>query len=252
MNASCFIPFISSFDENLIPKNFVSPYCDIHPIAKLATNDLKNKISQLIKIDLKFKNEYLKTTLNRGKMFGVLVVKNPEGKLGYLGGFSGKIGNSSHFDYFVPPVVDILEENISIDSIMSEISILTKEINILKAEDKSHSKLKTSIALRKNKSIALQQNIFNEYNFLNSKRDKKSLKSIFLDFNRDKIPAGAGECAAPILFQYAFKNNLTPIALAEFWWGISPKSEIKKHGEFYPPCIAKCEPILDFMLNDLM
>jgi len=56
------------------------------------------------------------------------------------------------------------------------------------------------------------------------------LKNIFIDFNRNKIPPGVGGCAAPKLFKYAFKNNLTPITLTEFWWGISPEPEIKKHG----------------------
>ena len=57
-------------------------------------------------------------------------------------------------------------------------------------------------------------------------------------------PAGAGECAAPKLLNYAFEHQLKPIAMAEFWWGQSPKSEIRKHKQFYPACKSKCEPIL--------
>lgn len=39
--------------------------------------------------------------------------------------------------------------------------------------------------------------------------------------------------------------------MAEFWWGKSPKSEIRKHGSFYPSCRGKCEPILGHMLEGL-
>ncbi|WP_246454749.1 hypothetical protein [Hyunsoonleella aquatilis] len=65
-------------------------------------------------------------------------------------------------------------------------------------------------------------------------------------------PAGSGECAAPKLFQYAYENNLKPIAMAEFWWGASPKSEVRKHKQFYPSCHSKCEPILGHMMRGLV
>ncbi|MEE1974346.1 RNA pseudouridine synthase, partial [Maribacter flavus] len=64
-------------------------------------------------------------------------------------------------------------------------------------------------------------------------------------------PAGSGECAAPKLFQFAYQNNYKPIAMAEFWWGASPKSEVRRHKEFYPSCRGKCEPILGHMMKGL-
>ena len=39
--------------------------------------------------------------------------------------------------------------------------------------------------------------------------------------------------------------------MAEFWWGASPISEIRKQGYFYPACKGKCEPILRHMLEGL-
>lgn len=39
--------------------------------------------------------------------------------------------------------------------------------------------------------------------------------------------------------------------MAEFWWGNSPKREIRHHGYFYPACKGKCEPILKHMLQGL-
>lgn len=251
VNNSCFIPFTNTIYEDIIPKGFISPYNAVHPIAKLAVDELTQQIEFLAKTDLNFRRNYESDSLQIGKMFGVLVVKNEKGELGYLQGFSGKIGDSSHYPNFVPPVVDLLEENISIDSIMTEISELTVKINNLKANQQNNPELKKLIEFRKNKSTALQQDIFDEYQFLNSKKDIKSLRNIFKDFKRNSNPAGAGECSAPKLFQYAFKYSLKPIALAEFWWGKSPKSGNKQHGQFYPPCTEKCEPILAYMLQGL-
>jgi tRNA pseudouridine32 synthase / 23S rRNA pseudouridine746 synthase len=104
---------------------------------------------------------------------------------------------------------------------------------------------------RKTKSAACQQEIFDHYYFLDKELNKKSLGAIFLATEDQKPPAGAGECAAPKLLQYAFLHQLKPIALAEFWWGQSPSSEIKKHGQFYPACRGKCEPILGHMLEGI-
>ena len=64
-----------------------------------------------------------------------------------------------------------------------------------------------------------------------------------------KPPAGSGDCCAPKLLQYAFQHQLTLVAMAEFWWGISPNSEIRKHKNFYPSCQSRCKPILKHMLE---
>ncbi|MES2811293.1 MAG: pseudouridine synthase [Bacteroidota bacterium] len=102
--------------------------------------------------------------------------------------------------------------------------------------------------LRKQKSNTLQQRLFAEYAFLNGLGESKSLGEIF----DNNPPAGAGECAAPKLLHYAFQHDLKPICMAEFWWGQSPKSEVRKHQQFYPSCKSKCEPILlGHMLNGL-
>ncbi|TBX67049.1 RluA family pseudouridine synthase [Flavobacterium silvisoli] len=101
---------------------------------------------------------------------------------------------------------------------------------------------------RRQKSAALQQQLFKEYAFLNKHQELKSLSEIF----NGNPPAGAGECAAPKLLHYAFQHDLKPIAMAEFWWGQSPKSEVRKHGQFYPACTGKCEPILNHMLQDIV
>jgi len=100
---------------------------------------------------------------------------------------------------------------------------------------------------RKEKSNYLQQTLFSKYAFLNQQKELKNLLSIFNN-PAIKPPAGSGECAAPKLLQYAFSNNLTPITMAEFWWGSSPNAAVRKHKNYYPACQGRCKPILTHML----
>ncbi|WP_448137901.1 pseudouridine synthase [Sphingobacterium siyangense] len=105
---------------------------------------------------------------------------------------------------------------------------------------------------RKMRSGNLQKQLFEQYNFRNAKGQHKNVVGIFDEFDRTTPPAGSGECAAPKLLQYAYENQLTPLALAEFWWGCSPASEIRRHKNYYPACRKKCEPILGYMLEGLV
>ena len=100
---------------------------------------------------------------------------------------------------------------------------------------------------RKEKSSYLQQTLFSKYVFLNKQKELKNLLTIFNN-PAIKPPAGSGECAAPKLLQYAFANNLTPITMAEFWWGSSPNAAVRHHKNYYPACQGRCKPILTHML----
>lgn len=104
---------------------------------------------------------------------------------------------------------------------------------------------------RSKRSADLQERIFNHFIMLNASGESRDLCEIFADTPQHTPPAGAGECAAPKLLQYAYTNSYRPLAMAEFWVGDSPKEEIRRHGCFYPSCKAKCEPILGWMLQGL-
>ena len=106
------------------------------------------------------------------------------------------------------------------------------------------------MALRKKTSAILQNTLFEKYQFLNQQKETKGLLTIFNNPSV-KPPAGAGDCSAPKLLQYAFQHKLTPVAMAEFWWGISPNSEVRKHKNFYPSCQSRCKPILNHMLKGI-
>lgn len=104
---------------------------------------------------------------------------------------------------------------------------------------------------RKERSAALQQKLFEQFRMLNAKGEVKDLCTIFEQTVQKTPPAGAGECALPKLLQYAYLHQLEPLAMAEFWWGGSPKNEVRHHGYYYPSCKGKCEPILQHMLQGL-
>jgi len=130
----------------------------------------------------------------------------------------------------------------------SEQQRLNKALTTVTAHEVKINELK---ALRKTKSADLQDAIFKSYIFLNGKGETVDAKTLFTNFGLEAPPAGAGDCAAPKLFQYAFENEMRPIAMAEFWWGASPRGVIREHGQFYPACRRKCEPILSFMLEGI-
>ena len=189
-----------------------------------------------------------------GKMFGVLLVQNEVNEIGYLAAFSGKLAGANQHSRFVPPVYDLLAENSFLSQGMTVLNEMTSEIKNLEESTVKEDRLKSGELklVRKNYSIALQNKIFEHYHFLNQAGEEKSLNELFRHINNGTPPSGAGECAAPKLLQYAFQYRMKPLALAEFWWGLSPKSETWKHGHYYPCCHEKCEPILAHMLKGML
>lgn len=125
-----------------------------------------------------------------------------------------------------------------VDSLQQTLTIMTDEIAKLKK-------------LRRSRSKNLQKKLFAQYDFFNAKGETKDLNAIFAELPEQTPPAGAGDCAAPKLLQYAYQQNLTPVAMAEFWWGAPPKSAIRQHKNYYPSCYSKCQPILTHMLKGL-
>ena len=104
--------------------------------------------------------------------------------------------------------------------------------------------------LRKTLSDALQQWLFSQFRMLNYQGESKDLQEIFRASFKMVPPAGSGECCEPKLLQYAYEHGYKPLQMAMFWWGESPKEEIRHHLQFYPACNGKCKPILHWMLPD--
>lgn len=148
---------------------------------------------------------------------------------------------------------DLAKESIKEKNELKKQTIYWKE-RIQKIElelEEITSKITQKRKDRKKRSNALQKKLFEQYHFLNIEGETKSLNQIFNETPQGTPPAAAGECSAPKLLQYAFENKLKPLAMAEFWWGESPNSSIRKHGHFYPACQGKCQPILGHMLKGM-
>ncbi len=124
-----------------------------------------------------------------------------------------------------------------ISEIKSELDGITKKISALK---------KT----RAHMSERLQDWIFRQYIVHNQIGEEASIADIFSTHGMVP-PGGTGECAAPKLLEYAYRNNLKPLAMGEFWYGKSPETAVRTHGHFYPSCTSKCGPLLGFMLKGL-
>ncbi|WP_245999541.1 RluA family pseudouridine synthase [Paraflavitalea soli] len=322
-----------------LPARFTFPfYYAPHPLAIIAATELQQYLETQTHLDHNFGLDADAEGMAIGKMFGVLVVQDREGKLGYLSAFSGKLADSNDHPEFVPPVFDMLAEdsfflqgaaiintiNARLEAIESdkkyqqlrldlerfttqslqETGALRKQLksnkegrkqvreqerNKLGAQDYAaleadlirqslHDKralnlltnqweqvldeTRTGLAPfeqaidllkneRKERSAALQEQLFEQYMFLNKDGKNKSLQDIFSLTAFGKPPAAAGECATPKLLQFAFANGYRPLAMAEFWWGAPPKSEIRKHKQYYPACTGKCKPILAHMLEGM-
>ncbi|BAV04064.1 tRNA pseudouridine32 synthase / 23S rRNA pseudouridine746 synthase [Filimonas lacunae] len=335
---------ISYFPEEVIkdialPERFTFPfYYEPHPLTKIAAAELQHYLDTQANLEHNFGLSADKEGMVIGKMFGVLVVQDAVGKLGYLSAFSGKLAGTNDHPKFVPPVFDMLVEdsfflkeqeiintiNARIEAINTDESYLRlkqdvqqlsaqslQEIaackQLLKINKDNRSQLReqqkeklaqqeyvlleeelikqslydkrqlkeltvkweqlleqirTRITQyekdieqlkneRKERSASLQQQLFQQYVFLNKAGKHKSLQDIFSKTAFGKPPAGAGECATPKLLQFAFAHGYKPLAMAEFWWGASPKSEIRVHQHFYPACTGKCKPILAHMLEGM-
>ncbi|AKQ47842.1 pseudouridylate synthase [Rufibacter radiotolerans] len=250
-----FTPFTACIAAYSLPEEFTNPFNEEpHPLSLLAAEELQHHLQTQQDWEHNFGLQPEQEGAVIGKMFGVLVVRNQLQEIGYLSAFSGKLAGGFHHKRFVPPVFDSLTQGSFLNRGMQELSHLNAEIKSLQAQEKlgHQPQIEALKERRKNHSIALQGQLFDQFHFHNKAGKQKSLRQIFRHAANGNPPAGAGECAAPKLLQYAFQNKLEPLALAEFWWGKSPKSAYWKHGQFYPACREKCAPILSHMLEDVV
>jgi tRNA pseudouridine32 synthase/23S rRNA pseudouridine746 synthase len=250
--------FFTAFEESIssfsIPLRFTFPFdYKPHPLALLAAEKLQSYLLNQEDWTHNFGLVPGSTGEVIGKMFGVLVVQTEQNDLGYLSAFSGKLAGENHHARFVPPIFDGLQDGGFLNTGMEALTRMNLEIKSL--EEQRPEAYKEQVLhlkeTRKNHSVALQKELFDQYQFRNQAGAIKSLQEIFENASYKNPPAGAGECAAPKLLQYAFQHRMKPIAMAEFWWGLSPKSDFWKHMQYYPACEEKCRPILSHMLTGI-
>lgn len=233
--------FSANTEGIALPTEFTDPFnYTPHPLCQLAADEVMCYIDT---------HPEWHEELQLGKMLGVLVVKNVVGQLGFLAAFSGLLDKQNNLPYFVPAVYDMLSPNGHFKTEEREISLINHHIEQLSEEGGQPALIASLKHERKQRSIKLQTWLFEQFVMLNVRGERKNLIDIFEEKEHRLPPGGAGECAAPKLLQYAFLNKLQPIAMAEFWWGNSPKAEERIHGHFYPACEQKCRAILTYMLQ---
>ena len=184
-------------------------------------------------------------------MFGVLVVEDASGMVGYLRGFSGMLGGEWNVEGWVPPTFDAAVRDAVWIEGEAEMRALAEERATVASElvhGAASSALAAFDASRAARSRELLPLIQEAYHFTNALGDVRSLRELFAPA---EPPGGAGDCAAPKLLAAAYARGLRPLALAEVWWGSPPRSGDRRAGSFYPACHGKCGPILTHMLRGL-
>jgi len=173
--------------------------------------------------------------VSRGKMFGVLITT--DGTL--LKAYSGQICGRSDWEGYVPAIFDYLKP----DGYFKR-----NETEIVALHDAGQP--------TRERSAALQRWLFSQFQLCSPSGQKKSVLEVFSDWaerNHSKQtlpPGGTGECCAPKLLHYANSKGMVPFAMTEFWYGASPKGEVRHHGMTYEPCQGKCQPILPFLIRE--
>ncbi len=182
----------------------------------------------------------------RGKMFGVMHCKKPDGATQLLHAFSGQYNARWEVRGWVPPLFGVGDFSRINDVVERQIKTITIEID----QSPPHSDKWLLLREKRRKlSQDLMRNIHSLYRLTNFNKETATLYQSYADPHG--IPTGTGDCCAPKLLNHAAKNNLTPLALAEFYWGRENRSASRQHGSFYSSCKEKCEPILGFMLCGL-
>jgi hypothetical protein len=181
----------------------------------------------------------------RGKMFGVLECKSPTGKQLFLYGFSGQYEKEWLVDGWVPPLFDVAAFYQLNSPREKEIKQLTKMLAGCTENSEQWLALR---AERRRLSQNLTRQIHDLYLVSNIHGRTVSLRQAFIG---KRLPTGTGDCCAPKLLQAAARKGLLPVGLSEFYWGRENSSQTRSHGRFYPPCAAKCQPLLGFMLCGL-
>jgi len=317
----------SALLPDTLPQGFPSPFSNIpQPIAQFAALELQRLLSGPVA----WSHDFIAPA--GGKMFGVLVVRDADGRLGYLSAFSGMLAGEWCLPGFVPPIFDqqmldaflpagearLYEYEMQLDELQCspELMALNEQLESLQQQRDAelsvlmalHQKRKTKrkqlrssldsspeskaqliklsfesqqdkrercalqdewrsrlvtieeplahiesqmIALKRARSQLsnrLHRQVFKAYHLTNQLGEVKTVSAFF----DTRLPAGGtGDCAAPKLLQYAHQQRLTPIAMAEFWWGASPQDGVRHHGNYYPACRGKCHVILPFMLKGM-
>lgn len=177
-----------------------------------------------------------------GIMIGVLVAKNSvqENKILFtVSGISRRIEGKFHDAIFIEPIVSNRKIMSALQKNDREIHLLTEKLKSCQKEDIQELQLRRSTLT--SESLEKVHELYSFYCFDGKIR---SLKQIC---KNQLPPTGTGDCCAPKLLNFAFKNNLTPLSMCEVFYGRSTEKKIS--GCKYSPCDERCGLILPEILG---
>ena len=181
----------------------------------------------------------------RGKMFGVMLTQNATGEQQIIKAFSGQLNGEWLIPGWIPPLFDVNHFNDINTPEEKRVKSLSKQINNTDCKEQQRA-LKIERLAR---CRALMKDIHRLYLLRNFRGEQRPMSSFF--HANKGMPTGAGDCCAPKLIHHALQHKLTPLGMAEFYFGRENRSKTRQHGHFYSSCDSGCAPILGFMLCGL-
>lgn len=177
-----------------------------------------------------------------GIMIGVLVAKNSaqENKILFtVSGVSRKIEGKFRDAIFVEPIVSSKKIMSALQKNDKEIHLLTEKLKSCPKDNLQDLQLRRSVLT--SESLEKVHELYSFYCFDGKNRSLKQICKNHLP------PTGTGDCCAPKLLNFAFKNNLTPLSMCEVFYGKSTEKKIS--GCKYSPCDERCGLILPEILG---
>ena len=189
----------------------------------------------------------------QGIMIGTAVCRDSSGRSVVLNTVSGISKRLSVPECtFVEPVVSASEIEKALSRNDLKIHILTDQIKKLKESRKrpdgryenQGDDEKSLVEERSKLCRESLENVYRLYSFYCIDGKCRTLNEIC----QGKLPpTGTGDCCAPKLLNYAFKNGLRVVSMAEVFYG--KETETKKNGVLYGPCDERCKLILPSILG---
>mgnify|MGYP003303470025 CR=1 FL=1 len=157
---------LSDSDKSILPSLFNDPFSySPHPLVV----EVSHKVfKHLLESDSRMRRQLSAD----GKMFGVLVVQTPSGKIGYLAAYSGTHEDLREDPYFVPPVYDLLSPDSFFPSEEHEIVMLNDLIRDLENDRYRFIHIEVTEEIRQShlEKIAGLQEIYEQGKVSRSKR----------------------------------------------------------------------------------
>ena len=135
-------------DADEIPDVMPSPFANLpHPLARAACEMLMQKLSG--------DQHGLRDFSHHGKMFGVLVVKADDGRIGFLSGFSGMINSLWQLPGFVPQLFELAEHESYLMAGNDQLARLTEQIEMLESSEQRANLMQEIASLQQQRDLAL-------------------------------------------------------------------------------------------------